>query len=53
LSPVPAGTRLGELPSLLASLPRLAQDDAAALSLEMEAARRNLEAEPPEDPWAS
>jgi antitoxin (DNA-binding transcriptional repressor) of toxin-antitoxin stability system len=50
LSPVPTGTRLGELPSLLASLPRLRQDDADALSLEVEAARRDLEA-PPEDPW--
>lgn len=52
LSPVPSGTRLGDLPALLAGLPRLGED-AEAFAADVEAARAELEARPPEDPWPS
>lgn len=51
LRPVPASTRLADLPALLASLPRL--DDADAFAADLEAARAQLAAEEPTDPWAS
>lgn len=53
LGPVPAGTRLGDLASILESLPAL--DEAAALSFEadLDAARAELSARSPEDPWGS
>jgi antitoxin (DNA-binding transcriptional repressor) of toxin-antitoxin stability system len=53
LRPVPSGRRLGELPELLASLPRLSPDDAAALAEDIEAARSELSEQPLSDPWAS
>jgi antitoxin (DNA-binding transcriptional repressor) of toxin-antitoxin stability system len=53
LRPVPAGRRLGELPELLASLPRLAPEDAAALAEDLDAARQELAEQPLRDPWAS
>jgi antitoxin (DNA-binding transcriptional repressor) of toxin-antitoxin stability system len=53
LSPVPAGRRLGELPALLESLPRLDAGDAEALAAELEEARARLGDGPPGDPWAS
>jgi antitoxin (DNA-binding transcriptional repressor) of toxin-antitoxin stability system len=53
LSPVPAGLRLGELPALLESLPRLGPDDVEALAADLERARAELDARPPADPWAS
>jgi antitoxin (DNA-binding transcriptional repressor) of toxin-antitoxin stability system len=53
LRPVPAGKRLGELPALLASLPRLSAEDAAALSADLTAGREELSQEPLHDPWAS
>jgi antitoxin (DNA-binding transcriptional repressor) of toxin-antitoxin stability system len=53
LSPVPMGTRLGDLPSLLRSLPRLSESDAVELAAELECARRDVEGEPPEDRWES
>jgi antitoxin (DNA-binding transcriptional repressor) of toxin-antitoxin stability system len=53
LRPVPAGRRLGELPELLASLPRLSPEDAAAMSEDLDAARQELTEQPPRDPWAS
>lgn len=53
LSPVPQGTRLGDLPGLLESLPRLSDDDAEALADDLERAREELEAHGPEDPWES
>lgn len=52
LSPVPAGTRLGDLPALLRALPPLG-DDAASLADDLEAARAELDAHPPEDRWES
>jgi antitoxin (DNA-binding transcriptional repressor) of toxin-antitoxin stability system len=53
LRPVPAGRRLGELPELLASLPRLSPADAAALADDLDAARQVMAEQPLRDPWAS
>lgn len=53
LGPVPAGARLGRLPELLASLPRLSEEDAAALSAELDSAREGLAQLPLRDPWGS
>jgi antitoxin (DNA-binding transcriptional repressor) of toxin-antitoxin stability system len=53
LRPVPSGGRLGELPELLASLPRLSAEDAAAFSEELGAARDEMASGEPRDPWAS
>jgi antitoxin (DNA-binding transcriptional repressor) of toxin-antitoxin stability system len=53
LRPVPAGMRLGELPELLASLPRLAPEEAGALADDLATARDELGSGPEHDPWAS
>jgi antitoxin (DNA-binding transcriptional repressor) of toxin-antitoxin stability system len=53
LSPVPRGTRLGDLPGLLASLPRLSDDEAEAFARDLVRARDELDALPPRDPWDS
>jgi antitoxin (DNA-binding transcriptional repressor) of toxin-antitoxin stability system len=53
LRPVPSGGRLGELPELLASLPRLSVEDATAFSEELGAARDEMASGAPRDPWAS
>lgn len=53
LSPVPAGTRLGDLPALLESLPRLSPEEAEAFDEDLARARSELEAHPPEDAWES
>lgn len=53
LSPVPGGTRLGELPALLDSLPRLSPEEAAAFADDVDRARAELDAHPPEDRWES
>ncbi|MBA4159971.1 MAG: type II toxin-antitoxin system Phd/YefM family antitoxin [Gemmatimonadetes bacterium] len=53
LRPVPAGRRLGELPEVLASLPRLSLKDAAALAEDLDTVRRQLAEQPLRDPWAS
>lgn len=53
LGPVPVGTRLGELPELLASLPRLKPSDAEAFSADLDAARAELLAGEVRDPWGS
>jgi prevent-host-death family protein len=53
LGPVPAGTRLGELPALLDALPRLSPEEAEAFAADLDRAREELEAEPPGSPWAS
>lgn len=53
LSPVPAGNRLGDLPSLLDSLPRLTQDEARAFGEEIDRARTELGGHGLDDPWAS
>lgn len=50
LRPVPAGSRLGDLPGILASLPRL--DDADEFAADMDAARAELAHSELVDPWA-
>ncbi len=53
LSPLPQGTRLGDLPDLLRSLPRLGPEEAARFAEDLDAARRERDAHPPEDRWES
>ncbi|MEX0891587.1 MAG: hypothetical protein WEB88_05395 [Gemmatimonadota bacterium] len=53
LSPVPTATRLGDLPALLGSLPRLDQTEASSLAEDLASARTELEAREPEDRWES
>lgn len=53
LSPVPAGTRLGDLPSLLDSLPRLSGEEAGAFSEDLDRARAELDVGSLRDPWES
>jgi antitoxin (DNA-binding transcriptional repressor) of toxin-antitoxin stability system len=53
LRPVPAGRRLGELPDLLKSLPRLDEEEAAEMAADVERARSELAGHPLHDPWAS
>lgn len=52
LSPLPLGTRLGDLPTLLESIPRLEPEDAGSFAEDLAEARRELGARPPGDPWA-
>lgn len=51
LRPLPSGRRLGDLPGLLAGLPRL--DDADAFAEDIERARTELLAVEVRDPWQS
>ncbi len=53
ISPVPTGTRLGDLPALLDSLPELSADDARAFAADLDRARAELNTLPPEDRWES
>jgi antitoxin (DNA-binding transcriptional repressor) of toxin-antitoxin stability system len=53
LRPVPGGRRLGELPALLASLPRLTPDEVDALERDWSEARNELRSLVPGDPWES
>jgi antitoxin (DNA-binding transcriptional repressor) of toxin-antitoxin stability system len=53
LGPVPVGKRLGELPALLASLPRLTADEAASWADDLESARAEVAEKPARDPWES
>jgi antitoxin (DNA-binding transcriptional repressor) of toxin-antitoxin stability system len=53
LAPVPRGGRLGDLPVLLASLPRLAPTEAGAFEDDLDRAREELSRRPPRDPWDS
>lgn len=52
LGPVASGGRLGDLPSLLSSLPPLGED-AETFEGELEEARSALARHEPKDPWAS
>lgn len=49
LSPVPVGKRLGELPGLLSSLPRLSEAEAKEFGDDLDEARDSLSAA--RDPW--
>jgi hypothetical protein len=51
LRPVPIGRRLGDLPEVLAGVPRL--DDAEAFARDLDAARAELGETDSSDPWAS
>lgn len=53
LRPVPSGRRLGDLPALLASLPRLTEEEAAAFEQDLTRARADLFRAGLPDPWAS
>ena len=54
LRPVPHGRKLGELPELMKSLPRLAPGDADAFDRDLAAMRREVAAgEGLRDPWDS
>ncbi|CAN5700936.1 hypothetical protein BH23GEM9_BH23GEM9_19970 [soil metagenome] len=53
LTPVPRGGRLGDLPALLAALPRLEPTDAGAFADDLDRAREDLARRPPQDPWDS
>ena len=52
LTPVPTGTRLADLPGLLASLPALG-DEASSFAADVDAARAALSSGLPEDRWES
>ncbi len=53
LRPLPAGTRLGDLPGLLASLPRLSPGEAEELAADVDSARKDLAQREVADPWQS
>ncbi len=53
LRPLPAGTRLSELPSLLASLPRLSPAEADDFAQDLETARAEMTPLEVRDPWQS
>jgi antitoxin (DNA-binding transcriptional repressor) of toxin-antitoxin stability system len=53
VSPVAPARRLGELPELLASLPRLSEEDAQALARDLERARSEMDEGGLRDPWPS
>ena len=53
LRPIPAGTRMGDLPDILASLPHLSRREAEQMGREIEGYRSELDSEPVGDAWAS
>jgi antitoxin (DNA-binding transcriptional repressor) of toxin-antitoxin stability system len=53
LRPLPAGRMLGDLPSILRSLPHLGHEDATSFAADIDRAREDLPREPLRDPWAS
>jgi antitoxin (DNA-binding transcriptional repressor) of toxin-antitoxin stability system len=53
LQPVPAGGRLGELRGILASLPRLSEQEACELAHDLDSAAAELDRIPSPDPWES
>lgn len=53
LRPLPAGRRLGDLPALLRSAPRLSESDASSFEKDINDARAELDSIPLRDPWAS
>ena len=52
-TPLPVGRKLGELPAIFASLPRLSDEEAASLGADIDAAREELARRPVYDPWSS
>ncbi len=53
LRPVLAGRRLGDLPAILASLPRLSKEEARAFAKDIDKARARTPREKLRNPWAS
>ena len=53
LRPLPIGRRLGDLPSILRSVPHLSGADAAAFANDVDSARTDLAAGELRDPWGS
>jgi antitoxin (DNA-binding transcriptional repressor) of toxin-antitoxin stability system len=53
LRPVPMGRKLGDLPGIFASLPRLSDEEAASFGADIDAAREELARVPIHDPWES
>jgi antitoxin (DNA-binding transcriptional repressor) of toxin-antitoxin stability system len=53
LRPLPAGTRLADLPAILAALPRLEPSEADDFAADLDAARTDLASRETHDPWAS
>ena len=53
LRPVSMGRRLGDLPSIIASLPRLSDSDLTGFSKDILCSRKRLAGERMKDPWVS
>jgi antitoxin (DNA-binding transcriptional repressor) of toxin-antitoxin stability system len=53
LRPVPSGRRLGDLPKILASLPRLSEREAESFAEDVNRSRETRQRETLRDPWAS
>ena len=53
LRPLPVGTRLADVPAVLAALPRLEPAEADAFAADLDAARAELASLEATDPWAS
>ena len=53
LHPAPRGRRLGDLPGLLKSLPRLGPAESRGLALDAAAAKTRLNRRAAKDPWES
>ena len=53
LRPLPVGNRLGELPALMASLPRLSEIEATEFGADLSEAREELARGEIHDPWRS
>lgn len=53
LRPLPLGRRLGDLPGILRSLPRLSKADVAVFAADVQKARESLPVAGVRDPWAS
>ncbi len=53
LRPLPNGRRLGDLPSILRSVPHLPSADVPVFGADIDAARKVLASDRLRDPWAS
>lgn len=53
LRPIPAGKHLGDLPGILASLPRLGEAHAEEFAADLDRFAGELQERPIRDPWAS
>jgi hypothetical protein len=53
LRPLPYGRRLGDMPSILRSIPHLSPDDIEAFGEDLDTARAEMTTRELRDPWAS